>query len=276
MYQVDAAIYPYRWKAAGTTCCAKQNPPPAAKLLSIDRAIRGVMIAAAAYRFDYASLAEWAADAPVRNSSACRGRCTELLRHGKCFGRKRDCTQAAARLWRNTVDCNMHLMGDGIWIGCEILRRDNLTKWLIFAQNDAMALGAVDYLHSHGRKPGKDAADLCVWRWCGCCARCRKRGGCHVGALDDTQLAELTADAAWADCEGTVEALYRSGGHRRADGGGNSRCVNPSQPARLVAAVAAAQCGLHDFTGVRAGLGQRAGCEDTALWRDIALTTRCA
>ena len=80
-----------------------------------------------------------------------------------------------------------------------------------------MALGAVDYLHSHGRKPGKEVliCALAVVRL----RACRKREVAAIGALDDTQLAELRRRSL-ADCEGTVEALYRSGGHRRADGGG--------------------------------------------------------
>ena len=66
----------------------------------------------------------------------------------------------------------------------------------IFAQNDAMALGAVDYLHSHGRKPGKDVL-ICAFGGGAELRALQKKGEVAViGALDDTQLAELTADAA--------------------------------------------------------------------------------
>ena len=59
-----------------------------------------------------------------------------------------------------------------------------------------MALGAVDYLHSHGRKPGKDVL-ICAFGGGAELRALQKKGEVAViGALDDTQLAELTADAA--------------------------------------------------------------------------------
>ena len=73
---------------------------------------------------------------------------------------------AAARLWRNK-DCRA--CGERVR-GCEILEEmeDHLEEiGYIFAQNDAMALGAVDYLH----RSGKDVRRQGVY-----CARCRKKG----------------------------------------------------------------------------------------------------
>ena len=92
------------------------------------------------------------------------------------------------------------LCGDGMRSrGCEILEEmeDHLDEiGYIFAQNDAMALGAVDYLHSHGRKPGKDVL-ICAFGGGAELRALQKKGEVAViGALDDTQLAELTADAA--------------------------------------------------------------------------------
>ena len=91
-------------------------------------------------------------------------------------------------------------VGDGMRsLGCEILEEieDHLDEiGYIFAQNDAMALGAVDYLHSHGRKPGKDVL-ICAFGGGAELRALQKKGEVAViGALDDTQLAELTADAA--------------------------------------------------------------------------------
>ena len=92
------------------------------------------------------------------------------------------------------------LCGDGMRSrGCEILEEmeDHLDEiGYIFAQNDAMALGAVDYLHSHDRKPGKDVL-ICAFGGGAELRALQKKGEVAViGALDDTQLAELTADAA--------------------------------------------------------------------------------
>ena len=105
-----------------------------------------------------------------------------------------------ASLEEHGLTVTYSLCGDGMRSrGCEILEEmeDHLDEiGYIFAQNDAMALGAVDYLHSHGRKPGKDVL-ICAFGGGAELRALQKKGEVAViGALDDTQLAELTADAA--------------------------------------------------------------------------------
>lgn len=105
-----------------------------------------------------------------------------------------------ASLEEHGLTVTYSLCGDGMRSrGCEI--QEEMEEHLdeigyIFAQNDAMALGAVDYLHSHGRKPGKDML-ICAFGGGAELRALQKKGEVAViGALDDTQLAELTADAA--------------------------------------------------------------------------------
>ena len=68
MYQVDAAFTPL--VESGWDNVLREAKSASVPLLSIDRAIRGVMTCRCSIGFDYASLAE---GGDVR-SSACRGR----------------------------------------------------------------------------------------------------------------------------------------------------------------------------------------------------------
>ncbi|MBS6417156.1 MAG: substrate-binding domain-containing protein, partial [Collinsella intestinalis] len=98
------------------------------------------------------------------------------------------------------------LCGDGMRSrGYEIL--ESLSEHLdeigcIFAHNDAMARGAVDYLHEHGRVPGRDIL-VCSFGG-GADMRALLNDGMVqvVAALDDETLAALTVEAA----RGTVRA----------------------------------------------------------------------
>ena len=167
VYQVDAIAFTPLVES-GWDNVLREAKSASVPLLSIDRAIRGVDdVPLQHIGFDYASLAEQAADALLQQ---------RMPRDG-------------------VLEC-----GDGMRSrGCEILEEmeDHLDEiGYIFAQNDAMALGAVDYLHSHGRKPGKDVL-ICAFGGGAELRALQKKGEVAViGALDDTQLAELTADAA--------------------------------------------------------------------------------
>ena len=82
--------------------------------------------------------------------------------------------------------------------GYEILEEmeDHLDEiGYIFAQNDAMALGAADYLRSHGCRPGQDVL-ICAFGGGAELRALQKQGEIAViGTLDDDQLAALTVAA---------------------------------------------------------------------------------
>ena len=187
MYQVDAIAFTPLVES-GWDNVLREAKSASVPLLSIDRAIRGVDdVPLQHIGFDYASLAEQAADALLQQRMPRDG-VLELARGCR------------ASLEEHGLTVTYSLCGDGMRSrGCEILEEmeDHLDEiGYIFAQNDAMALGAVDYLHSHGRKPGKDVL-ICAFGGGAELRALQKKGEVAViGALDDTQLAELTADAA--------------------------------------------------------------------------------
>ena len=149
--------------------------------------------------FDYASLAEQAADALLQQRMPRDG-VLELYGTVNASDAREIARGCRASLEEHGLTVTYSLCGDGMRSrGCEILEEmeDHLDEiGYIFAQNDAMALGAVDYLHSHGRKPGKDVL-ICAFGGGAELRALQKKGEVAViGALDDTQLAELTAYAA--------------------------------------------------------------------------------
>ena len=95
VYQVDAIAFTPLVES-GWDNVLREAKSASVPLLSIDRAIRGVDdVPLQHIGFDYASLAEQA------------GRCTGALRHGKCFGRKRDCTRLPRVSGGTWVDRNL-------------------------------------------------------------------------------------------------------------------------------------------------------------------------
>ena len=78
----------------------------------------------------------------------------------------------------------------------------------IFAHNDAMARGAVDYLHEHGRVPGRDIL-VCSFGG-GADMRALLKDGMVqvVAALDDETLAALTVEGSAGSCAGARCAFY--------------------------------------------------------------------
>ena len=114
VYQVDAIAFTPLVES-GWDNVLREAKSASVPLLSIDRAIRGVDdVPLQHIGFDYASLAEQAADAVgvdiVAHKHAAAhaaGRCTGALRHGKCFGCKRDCTRLPHVSGGTRIDRNL-------------------------------------------------------------------------------------------------------------------------------------------------------------------------
>lgn len=149
--------------------------------------------------FDYATLAEQAARTLLQERPPQRG-ILELygtLNASDAREIARGCRLAFSRAG---LSVTYSVCGDGMRArGYEILSQlqDHLDEiGYIFAHNDAMALGAVDYLREHGLTPGRD---VCV---------CAFGGGDElmalfdagavqvVGRLDDAELAARAVSAA--------------------------------------------------------------------------------
>ena len=199
VYQVDAIAFTPLVES-GWDNVLREAKSASVPLLSIDRAIRGVDdVPLQHIGFDYASLAEQAADALLQQRMPRDG-VLELYGTVNASDAREIARGCRASLEEHGLTVTYSLCGDGMRSrGCEI--QEEMEEHLdeigyIFAQNDAMALGAVDYLHSHGRKPGKDML-ICAFGGGAELRALQKKGEVAViGALDDTQLAELTADAA--------------------------------------------------------------------------------
>ena len=188
VYQVDAIAFTPLVES-GWDNVLREAKSASVPLLSIDRAIRGVDdVPLQHIGFDYASLAEQAADALLQQRMPRDG-VLELYGTVNASDAREIARGCRASLEEHGLTVTYSLCGDGM--------EDHLDEiGYIFAQNDAMALGAVDYLHSHGRKPGKDVL-ICAFGGGAELRALQKKGEVAViGALDDTQLAELTADAA--------------------------------------------------------------------------------
>ena len=159
--------------------------------------------------FDYAALGEQAVNTLLRQRMPQDG-VLELYGTVNASDARelaRGCRQA---LEQHGLVVTYSLCGDGMRSrGYEILEEmeDHLDEiGYILAQNDAMALGAVDYLRSHGRKPGEDVL-ICAFGGGAELRALQQEGAVSViGALDDTRLAELTADAA----REIIQAPWRS------------------------------------------------------------------
>lgn len=196
VYQVDAIAFTPLVES-GWDNVLREAKSASVPLLSIDRAIRGVDdVPLQHIGFDYASLAEQAADALLQQRMPRDG-VLELYGTVKASDAREIARGCRASLEEHGLTVTYSLCGDGMRSrGCEILEEmeDHLDEiGYIFAQNDAMALGAVDYLHSHGRKPGKDVLICAFWRRCGAARAAKKGEVAVIGALVNTQLAELTA-----------------------------------------------------------------------------------
>ena len=98
VYQVDAIAFTPLVES-GWDNVLREAKSASVPLLSIDRAIRGVDdVPLQHIGFDYASLAEQAADALLQQ---------RMPRHGKCFGCKRDCTRLPRVSGGTRIDRNL-------------------------------------------------------------------------------------------------------------------------------------------------------------------------
>ena len=105
VYQVDAIAFTPLVES-GWDNVLREAKSASVPLLSIDRAIRGVDdVPLQHIGFDYASLAEQAADALLQQRMPRDG--VLALRHGKCFGRKRDCTRLPRVSGGTRIDRNL-------------------------------------------------------------------------------------------------------------------------------------------------------------------------
>ena len=182
VYQVDAIAFTPLVES-GWDNVLREAKSASVPLLSIDRAIRGVDdVPLQHIGFDYASLAEQAADALLQQRMPRDG-VLELYGTVNASDAREIARGCRASLEEHGLTVTYSLCGDGMRSrGCEILeeREDHLDE-----------IG-----YSHGRKPGKDVL-ICAFGGGAELRALQKKGEVAViGALDDTQLAELTADAA--------------------------------------------------------------------------------
>ena len=209
VYQVDAiAFIPV--VESGWDNVLREAKLASVPLIAVDRSVRSADdVPLQHIGFDYAALGEQAVNTLLRQRMPQDG-VLELYGTVNASDARelaRGCRQA---LEQHGLVVTYSLCGDGMRSrGYEILEEmeDHLDEiGYILAQNDAMALGAVDYLRSHGRKPGEDVL-ICAFGGGAELRALQQEGAVSViGALDDTRLAELTADAA----REIIQAPWRS------------------------------------------------------------------
>lgn len=198
IYQVDAIVFTPLVES-GWDNVLREAKAASVPLIAVDRSVRGVEgVPLYHIGFDYAGLAERAADALLRQRMPQDG-VLELYGTVNASDAReiaRGCRQA---LEKQGLAVTYSLCGDGMRSrGYEILEEmeDHLDEiGYIFAQNDAMALGAADYLRSHGCSPGQDVL-ICAFGGGAELRALQKQGEIAViGTLDDDQLAALTVAA---------------------------------------------------------------------------------
>ena len=209
VYQVDAIAF-IPAVESGWDNVLREAKLASVPLIAVDRSVRSADdVPLQHIGFDYAALGEQAVNTLLRQRMPQDG-VLELYGTVNASDARelaRGCRQA---LEQHGLVVTYSLCGDGMRSrGYEILEEmeDHLDEiGYILAQNDAMALGAVDYLRSHGRKPGEDVL-ICAFGGGAELRALQQEGTVSVtGALDDTRLAELTADAA----REIIQAPWRS------------------------------------------------------------------
>lgn len=204
VYQADVIVFTPLVESGWENVLREANEA-GVPVIAVDKSVRGDGFSISYVGFDYTALAEQAAQALLRLHPPRRG-VLELygtLNASDAREIARGCREA---LTAADLRVTYSLCGDGMRSrGYEIL--ESLSEHLdeigcIFAHNDAMARGAVDYLHEHGRVPGRDIL-VCSFGG-GADMRALLNDGMVqvVAALDDETLAALTVEAA----RGTVRA----------------------------------------------------------------------
>lgn len=162
--------------------------------------------------FDYSVLAEQATGALLQQGYAGRG-VIELYGTLNAYDAKEMARGSRDALESRGGDMTYSICGDGMRSrGYEVM--ESLSEHLdkigyVICHNDAMALGAVDYLRENGREPGKDIY-ICAFG-----------GGADVHSLfalgdisvvvqfDDVALAEETVRAARALLDAPARPVFR-------------------------------------------------------------------
>ena len=198
VYQADVIVFTPLVESGWENVLREANAA-GVPVIAVDKSVRGDGFFISYVGFDYTTLAEQAAQALLRCHPPRRG-VLELygtLNASDAREIARGCREA---LEAADLRVTYSLCGDGMRSrGYEIL--ESLSEHLdeigcIFAHNDAMARGAVDYLQKHGRVPGRDIL-VCSFGG-GADMRALLKDGMVqvVAALDDEVLAALTVEAA--------------------------------------------------------------------------------
>lgn len=200
VYQVDVIVFTPIVES-GWDSVLQEAADAGVPLIAVDKSVRETDsgLSVRYVGFDYTTLAEQAARTLLQNHPTHRG-ILELygtLNASDAREIARGCRDAFSRAG---MDVSYSLCGDGMRSrGYEILEEleDHLDEiGYIFAHNDAMVLGALDYLRDHGRVPGQDVF-VCAFGGGDELMQQFDAGSVQViGALDDTELATMTVQAA--------------------------------------------------------------------------------
>lgn len=200
VYQVDVIVFTPIVES-GWDSVLREAQDASVPLIAVDKSVRQTEngLTVRYVGFDYTLLAEQSAYALLQQQPERQG-ILELygtLNASDAREIARGCREAFSRVG---LDVSYSLCGDGMRSrGYEILEGlDNHLDEIgyIFAHNDAMALGAVDYLREHGRIPGRDIY-ICAFGGGAELMQQFDTGAVQVvGALDDAELAALTVSAA--------------------------------------------------------------------------------
>lgn len=198
VYQVDVIVFAPLVESGWDNVLREANAA-GVPLIAVDKSVRGNDIPISYVGFDYTTLAEQATQALLRQKPPRRG-VLELygtLNASDAREIARGCREA---LTSAGLRVTYSLCGDGMRSrGYEIL--ESLSEHLdeigcIFAHNDAMARGAVDYLQEHGRVPGRDILVCSFGGGADIRALLEEDMVQVVAALDDEALAARTVEVA--------------------------------------------------------------------------------
>lgn len=200
VYQADAIVFTPIVES-GWDSVLQEAADASVPLITVEKSVRQTdsSLAPRYVGFDYTALAEQAARTLLQKRPPQRG-ILELygtLNASDAREIARGCRLAFSR---SGLSVTYSVCGDGMRArGYEILSQlqDHLDEiGYIFAHNDAMALGAVDYLREHGLTPGRDVC-VCAFGGGDELMALLDAGAVQViGVLDDTELAERAVSVA--------------------------------------------------------------------------------
>lgn len=213
VYQVDVIVFSPVVES-GWDNVMREAHAATIPLIAMDKSMHGTFQKAAVnyVGFDFSALAARATHALLRQGHAQRG-IAELYGTLNSYDAKefaRGCREALAGRGREVT---YSLCGDGMRArGYEIM--ESLAAHLdkigyVICHNDAMALGAADYLQENGREPGKDIY-LCAFGGGTDVYQLFQTG--HISVLvrfDDKALAQETVRAAWTLVDAPEAQIFR-------------------------------------------------------------------